>query len=54
VPSHEVVIDMIEALGPGVDSSLLQVDKLDAETTPETRLTIAADSTSVKLFFDGA
>jgi len=35
VPAHEVVIDVIEALGPGVDTSLLQVNEMVAEATPE-------------------
>jgi hypothetical protein len=35
VPAHEVVIDVIEALGPGVDTSLLQLNEMVAEATPE-------------------
>jgi hypothetical protein len=51
VPSHEVVINMIEALGPGVESPLLQVDKLVAEPTPEAGLTVATNATGIELGF---
>jgi len=49
VPPHEVVIDVIEALGPGVDSPLLQVDKLVTESTPKAGLAVAANATGIGL-----
>ena len=38
---------MIEALGPGVDSPVLQVDKPVAESTPKAGLAVAANATGI-------
>lgn len=53
VPSHEVVINMVEALGPSIDSPLLQVNQTVTETAPKARLAVAANSTVVELGPDG-
>lgn len=42
--SHEVVINMIEAFSPSLNSFLRKVNELGAEPTPEARLTIATDA----------
>jgi hypothetical protein len=53
VPSHEVVINMVEALGPSIDSPLLQLNQTVTETAPKARLAVATNSTVVKLGLDG-
>jgi hypothetical protein len=53
VPSHEVVINMVEALGPSIDSPLLQVNQTVTETAPKARLAVATNSTVVELGLDG-
>lgn len=50
--SHKVVINMIEALGPRVQSFLLELHELGAESTPETGLAITADTTGFDLDLD--
>lgn len=53
VPSHEVVINMVEALGPSIDSPLLQLNQTVTETAPKARLAVATNSTVVELGLDG-
>jgi len=52
VPSHEVVINMVKALGPSIDSPLLQVNQTVTETAPKARLAVATNSTVVELGLD--
>lgn len=51
--SHKVVINMIKAFGPRIESFLLELNELGAEATPETRLAVTADATCFELVFDG-
>jgi hypothetical protein len=52
VPAHKVVIDVVEALCPGVYSPLLQLNQLVAEATPEAWLAVAPNSTTIELRID--
>jgi hypothetical protein len=52
VPSPEVVFNVIEALGPGVDSPLLQLNNLITETAPKAGLAVTTDPTIVKCRLD--
>jgi hypothetical protein len=52
-PSHEVVVDVIEALGPGLNSPFIQIHELGTESTPKPGLAVATNSTFVKLCLDG-
>jgi hypothetical protein len=52
VPSHEVVINVIEALVPGVNSPPLQLNKLITETAPKAGLAVTTDPTIVKCRLD--
>jgi hypothetical protein len=45
VPSHEMVINMIEAFSPCFKSFLLEINELVTESTPEACLAVAADAT---------
>jgi hypothetical protein len=51
--SHKVVINMIEAFGPRIESFLLELNKLGAESAPETGLAVAANATCFELVLDG-
>jgi hypothetical protein len=49
ITSHEMIINVVEAFFPGIQSLLFEIDELDAEPTPETCLTIATDTASLDL-----
>lgn len=48
----EVLLDMVEALGPGVQTPLTMPDAATAETTPEMRLVVSAHPATPGRVFD--
>jgi hypothetical protein len=52
IPSHEMVINMIEAFSPCLKSFLLEVNEFVTESTPEACLAVAANATIFEFCLD--
>ena len=50
--SHEVVVDMIEAFGPGLQTPLREIDELGTEPAPEVDRVVEANATTGDLCID--
>lgn len=51
--THEVVINMVEALSPGIEALFREINGLDTEPTPVADLTIATNAAGIGLGLQG-